>query len=170
MKKLFFHTIVIPHSCICCYHWLTCKAKTISILQSWHILLILTIYSNNISYTAKTTIVRVTDGLHGAEPEGRVSGLIHQQHLAQPTAASSLLFPRLSCRVPHCLVSLPCTSGSFTVCFAGSSSSSWALNAGVPKGSVLDSFLSLYSLPRWSHPVYWIWNTYTLGLPWWSSG
>lgn len=28
MKKLSFHTIIIPNSCICCYHWLPCKVKT----------------------------------------------------------------------------------------------------------------------------------------------
>lgn len=48
MKKLFFHTIIIPNSFICCYHWLTCKVKnnfniTISIYKCW--LYILTIFN-----------------------------------------------------------------------------------------------------------------------------
>lgn len=43
VKKMFFHTVIIPDSCFCCCHRLPCKAKTIDLLeQSWHTLPLLT--------------------------------------------------------------------------------------------------------------------------------
>lgn len=33
VKKMFFHTIIIPNSCFCCYHRLPCKVKTNHLIQ-----------------------------------------------------------------------------------------------------------------------------------------
>lgn len=147
VKKLFFHTIIIPNSYICCYHGLTCKVKTnYFTLPSWYILLILVIYSNSVQYTPKTTSVQVTmTSMLSNQSSGQFSGLVDQKQHGLLITFSSLVFQdtTLSPVFPFALVA-PVLSTFLVLPLLPR-----ALNFGIASDLVLDSFLhSLHSLPR----------------------